>query len=101
MSLAAERTYLAYVRTSLAMVAAGVAVVGVLPDAGHLALRRVMGVVLVVVGLLVAVTARARWKQIDSAMRAGGPLPGSRAAVLIAVGAIAASALALVLVLVI
>ena len=50
MSLAAERTYLAYVRTSLALLAAGVAVVGVLPNAGHLPLRRATGLVLVARG---------------------------------------------------
>lgn len=99
MSLAAERTYLAYVRTSLALLAAGVAVVGVLPDAGHLPLRRLTGVVLVVVGLLVAVTARSRWRQIDTAMRTGAPLPRSRASVILAVGVTVAAGLALVLVL--
>jgi putative membrane protein len=101
MSLAAERTYLAYVRTSLALLAAGVAVVGVLPNAGHLPLRRATGLVLVVVGLLVAVTARSRWRQIDTAMRLGAPLPRSRAAFLLGVGVALAGALALALVLVI
>jgi len=47
MSLAAERTYLAYVRTALALLAAGVAVVGALPDLGHEGLRRAIGVLLV------------------------------------------------------
>jgi putative membrane protein len=100
MSLAAERTYLAYVRTSLALLAAGVAVVGALPDAGHLALRRVMGAVLVLVGLLVAATARGRWQRLDTAMRAGEPLPSSRVTVPVATGVVAAGVLALVLVLV-
>ena len=71
MSLAAERTYLAYVRTALALLAAGVAVAGALPDAGHEGLRRVMGVVLVLAGLLVGATARARWRAVDSSMRRG------------------------------
>ena len=56
MSLAAERTYLAYVRTALALLAGGVAVVGALPDAGHLGLRRAIGLLLVLAGLLVAAT---------------------------------------------
>ena len=101
MSLAAERTYLAYIRTSLAMLAAGVAVVGAFADSGHVALRRVTGIVLVTVGLLVAVTARSRWRQIDSAMRSGAPLPRSRAAVLLGVGVALAGAFAVALVLVI
>lgn len=99
MSLAAERTYLAYVRTALALLAGGVAIVGALPDAGHLALRRVMGVVLVAVGLGVASTARLRWRQIDQAMRRGEPLPSHGTPVLVTVGVITAGVLALVLVL--
>jgi inner membrane protein YidH len=75
MSLAAERTYLAYVRTGLALLVAGVAVVSALPNAGHESLRQVIGVVLVITGLVVAGTARNRWKQVDRAMRHGQPLP--------------------------
>jgi putative membrane protein len=99
MSLAAERTYLAYVRTSLAMLAAGVAVVGALPDAGHEELRRAMGIILILVGTLVAVTARMRWRAVDNAMRRGRPLPPSRTSLPIEAGIIVAAALALLLVL--
>jgi putative membrane protein len=77
MSFAAERTYLAYLRTALALLAGGVAVVGAFPHAGHADVRRVMGVVLVVSGLLTAVGARSRWKQLEMVMRRGGPLPRS------------------------
>jgi putative membrane protein len=99
MSLAAERTYLAYVRTSLAMLAAGVAVVGALPDAGHEQLRRAMGIILILVGTLIAVTARMRWRAVDAAMRCGQPLPPSRTSLPIQAGIIVAAALALLLVL--
>ena len=98
MSLAAERTYLAYVRTSLALLAAGVAVVGALQDVGHETLRRVIGLILVVTGLLVAITAELRLRQVTAAMRRGEPLPRSRAIALITVGVVAAAALALVFV---
>ena len=97
-SLAAERTYLAYVRTALALLAAGVAVVGALPDAGHQGLRRLIGVLLVLVGLVVAGTARLRWRDVDAAMRRGDPLPHARTATLVTVGVVAAGVLALVLV---
>jgi len=99
MSLAAERTYLAYVRTALALLAAGVAVVGALPDAGHLALRRAIGVVLVVAGLVVAAGARGRWSQVDAAIRRGEPLPHSRLGLPVAIATVLAAALSLVLVL--
>lgn len=101
MSLAAERTYLAYVRTALALLAAGVAVVGALPDAGHEGMRRVIGAVLVLTGLLVAVTARMRWREVDTAMRQGAPLPRARTSLPVAVGIVLAAVLALVLVLVV
>ena len=99
MSLAAERTYLAYIRTSLALLAGGVAVVGALPEAGHLALRRVIGVLLVTVGLVVAGTARLRWRELEAAMRRGEPLPRSRTTLVVSVGVVAAAVLAFVLVL--
>lgn len=75
MSLAAERTYLAYLRTGLALMAAGVGVAGALPDAGAKALRRVIGVALVVAAASVFVAARQRWLAVDRAMRRGDPLP--------------------------
>ena len=98
MSLAAERTYLAYVRTALALLAAGVAVVGALPDAGHEGLRRAAGVLLVLAGLVVAGTARQRWRAVDDAMRRGAALPHGRTPTVVTIGVLAAGALALVLV---
>lgn len=101
MSLAAERTYLAYVRTALALLAAGVAVVGALPDAGHLGLRRAIGLLLLGAGLAVAGTARRRWQAIDVAMRRGDPLPGNRLAGPIGIAVMLAGLLAVALVLVV
>jgi putative membrane protein len=99
MSLAAERTYLAYVRTALALLAAGVAVAGALPDAGHENLRRVMGVVLVLAGLLVAATARIRWRAVDAAMRSGTPLPHGKTPLVLSAAVVVVAVLALALVL--
>jgi putative membrane protein len=75
MSLAAERTYLAYLRTALALMAAGIGVAGALPDAGGKSLRRTIGVVLVLAGGGLLVAARRRWVAVDRAMRRGEPLP--------------------------
>ena len=99
MSLAAERTFLAYVRTALALLAAGVAVVGALPDAGHLEVRRLLGAMLVLLGLFVAVEARRRFRSVDRAMRRGDPLPRTPLVNAVALGLVAAAVLALVLVL--
>jgi len=98
-TLAIERTYLAYVRTSLALLAAGVAVVGAFPDAGYVTLRRTIGLVLVVAGLVLAAGARGRWRQVDAAVRHGEPLPRSRLALPIAAATVLAAALSIVLVL--
>ena len=78
MSLAAERTYLAYLRTGLALTAAGVAVAGALPHAGAETLRRILGVALVVIGGAVFASARPRWAAINRAMQRGEPLPPPR-----------------------
>ncbi len=80
MSLAAERTYLAQLRTGLALLAGGIAVAGALPDAGGEVLRRVMGFFLVLLGAALVGSARPRWKSIDRAMRLGEPLPPGRVA---------------------
>ena len=98
MSLAAERTYLAYMRTALALLAAGVAAMGALPDLGREELRRVISVVLVLAGIVVAGTARRRWRQVDTAMRLGEPLPASRVG-LLSTAMVTVGVLALVLVL--
>ncbi len=100
MSLAIERTYLAYVRTSLALLAAGVAVVGAFPDGEYLGLRRAMGCVLVLLGLVVAGRARSRWREVDSAMRRGEPLPRTWVGTVVSGGVVAAGALALIFVIV-
>ena len=99
MSLAAERTYLAYVRTALALSAGGIAVVGALPTAKALVLRRVIGVVLVLLAILVASTARLRWLDVDKALRAGLPLPRSRTTLPLSIGVSVVGVLALVVVL--
>jgi putative membrane protein len=76
-SMAAERTYLAYLRTGLALLVAGVAVVGALPHAGADVLRHVLGIGLIVLGAVAVGTARPRWLAIDRAMRRRQPLPRS------------------------
>lgn len=78
MSLAAERTYLAYVRTGLALTAAGVAVAGALPHAGAETLRRALGIALVLIGGGIFAFARPRWTAVTRAMQRGDPLPPPR-----------------------
>lgn len=73
-SFANERTYLAWIRTSLALLAAGVAVdvVDLSFDRG---LQVTLAVLLVSLGLLSALVAWIRWALAERAMRRATPLP--------------------------
>lgn len=99
-TLANERTFLAYVRTALALDAAGLAAAQFLTDVGTGWLRQLVAIALVLAGTLVAASAYRRWAGNDAAMRRGAPLPTSSLPLGLAVGAalISLAALALVLV---
>ncbi len=75
-SLANERTFLAWVRTSLALLAGGVALDAVELD-GPRGLQTALSVVLVVLGLLGAGAAWVRWAATERAMRLHRPLPST------------------------
>jgi putative membrane protein len=75
-TLANERTFLAWLRTSLGLVAAGVAVsqlpsgTGVSADG-----RRVLAIFSVSLGLIAGFGSLRRWSSVRAAMRQGRPLP--------------------------
>lgn len=75
-SFANERTFLAWIRTALALLAGGVAL-----DAIDLDLPRsvqvALAALLVVLGLCCAVISWVRWARAEQAMRHDGPLPTS------------------------
>jgi len=96
-TLANERTFLAYVRTALALDAGGLAAAQFLhPSAIHL--RLAIAVVLVVLGVLVAALGYSRWLATDRAMREGAPLPPIRLPLVLGVGMAVVSIAALALV---
>ena len=74
-SLANERTFLAWVRTALALLAGSVAIVQLADDLGTGWIRKVVGTALGLTGLAVAGLAYQRWRANEQAMRAGLPLP--------------------------
>ena len=76
-SLANERTYLAWIRTALALVGAGVAVIRFLPPLPVPGAREVLGAGLVLVGTLMAASSHRRWRRIEHALRTATPLPRS------------------------
>ena len=77
-TFANERTFLAWSRTALALVVAGLGVVQLLPPFPRVPWgRHVLGVPLIVFGAVVAVTAYGEWTRSQRAMRHGWPLPRS------------------------
>ncbi|MEU0488712.1 YidH family protein [Nocardiopsis changdeensis] len=73
-TLANERTFLAWVRTALALLAGAVAVLHLLPlgwDAGP---RTVVGLTLAVLAAVITVYAPMRWYRVQRIMRDGGTL---------------------------
>jgi inner membrane protein YidH len=77
-TFANERTFLAWSRTALALVVAGLGVVQLLPPFPGVPWgRHVLGVPLIVFGALVAVTAYREWTKSQWALRHGQPLPRS------------------------
>ena len=94
-SLANERTFLAWVRTGLALLAGAAAVDALdlpLPDAVQTALA----VVLALASVATAVTAWRGWARTERAMREGAPLPGNPVMVVLA-GAVVVVAVVLLI----
>ncbi len=74
-TLANERTFLAWIRTALALIASGVAVVQFVPQFGVAGVRHALSVVLTAGGGLMAVLAVRRWQRVQTAMRRNADLP--------------------------
>lgn len=94
-SLANERTFLAWIRTSLALVAGGVAL-----EALDLPLHPVAvdmaSVLLVALGIFSTVWAWLGWARTERAARTGTPLPSPTGGVVLTVGVCVASLVLLV-----
>lgn len=93
-TFANERTFLAWTRTALAFVVAGLGVVQLLPAFPGVPWgRHVLGVPLIILGGVMAVVAYIQWMRSQRALRHGEPMPRS---VLPRVLAATVSALAIV-----
>ena len=85
-SFANERTFLAWNRTALALIATGIAATQFLPDFHVDGGRRILGLPLVVLGAWVAGASLLHWRANERAMRRGDPLPRSPMPFILAVG---------------
>lgn len=95
-TLANERTFLAWLRTALALVAGAVALTQLVPSFSVVGLRTGLAVLLAVTGTLLAAFSYHRWAQVQRAMRHSRPLPMDRLPAV--VGGVAAIAGAVVVV---
>jgi putative membrane protein len=94
-SLANERTFLAWIRTGLALIAGGLACAQFLPPLPIRHLREFIAIALLVLGAVVALRAVDHWARTERAMRLGEELPGSKFPAILAI-VVAAGALMLV-----
>ena len=96
-TFANERTFLAWSRTALALVAAGLAIAQLLPPfPGVPGARRVIGIPLILLGSAVAVVSYLEWRANQRALRRGEPvcpsqLPRILAVTIAAIGLVAAA----------
>ena len=96
-SYANERTFLAYNRTALALVTAGLAVTQLLPPFDVPGGRRMIGLPLIAMGTLIAVASLYQWRRNEQAMRLGRPMPKSILPLLVTLVVAVSSVIALAL----
>lgn len=96
-TFANERTFLAWIRTALGFVAAGVALAAVTRLGSAVSLEvRLASVLLVLAGLVSGLGALARWVQNERALRLDRPLPSSALLLVVTIIVVLAGAAALV-----
>ena len=97
-TLANERTFLAWLRTSLSLLAAGVAVVQLLPEFAVPGTRGAVGGLLTALAVVTAAGGVLRWRGVEFAIRRGRPLPRQRMPWVLAGGLVVLALFGLVLV---
>ncbi|MBD8012166.1 DUF202 domain-containing protein [Microbacterium sp. NPDC077391] len=97
-SLANERTFLAWTRTALALIAGGVALEALALDM-YAPLRLAASLVLIITGILLPIIAWVEWSRVERAMRLGRPLPHPPTGIVLALAVVASGVLVLLAVL--
>ncbi|MFM7271348.1 MAG: YidH family protein [Actinomycetes bacterium] len=92
-----ERTFLAWNRTALALIATGVVVVGILPKLDVEFGRRVLGIPMILLGAYVSAASLIEWRRNEDAMRHERPLPRSGLPRVLTVGVVVVAVIAAVL----
>jgi putative membrane protein len=76
-SYANERTFLAWIRTALGLMTAGLAITQLLPEFDFPGGRRIIGLPLIAVGVVMALASYWQWQANERSMRVDEPLPTS------------------------
>ena len=74
-TMANERTFLAWIRTALALMAGGIGLEAFAPQLAVPGLRQVLAALLVLAGIATSAMAFRRWLRSEQAMREGRALP--------------------------
>ena len=91
-----ERTFLAWNRTTLALIATGVAATQLLPRLSVSGGRRLLGLPLIALGAVVAAESFRHWRANQRAMKRGEPLPASTMPIVLTVGIVVVGVMAVV-----
>ena len=97
-TLANERTFLAWLRTSLSLLAAGIAVVQLVPAFPVPGARGAIGGLLAALAVVSAAAGLLRWRAVQIAIRHDRPLPPQRLPWVLATGLVVLALFGLVLV---
>ncbi len=97
-SLANERTFLAWIRTALALVVGAIAIHQLAPELAPERIRVALSVLLALGGALLGCSAYRRWERNERAMRHAAPLPHTRLLLIVTFGTAAAAAVVCALV---
>jgi putative membrane protein len=85
LSFANERTFLAWERTALGLITAGLAITQLLPSFDFPGGRRLIGLPLIALGVLIAAVSYWEWRRNQEAIQFDQPLPRSRLPLIVAV----------------
>lgn len=88
-SLANERTYLAWVRTGLALIAGGIGIRIFISDAGGSWLLYIAALGSCLLGGVLTVTSYRHWIDVQKSMETGAPLPTQRGPLILTIGVVA------------
>jgi putative membrane protein len=98
-TLANERTFLAWIRTALGLMAGGIAVEAFTTDLFPDGVRQLIAVLLLALAMLITAAACFRWVSVERAMRTRSPLPLPFLVPLLALGTTVVAAVVVVFVL--